>query len=110
MSTEKFADVFDNVILLPPPGRSINWPSEEGAKAGKILADMIACPAHEMCEDCVFRHGSFPNQCADTLDAAMLCIIDPKTEGVFLCAHREDESQPICGGYAHAMKKMKGLL
>ena len=86
---------------------ALNLPTEKGREVGLILAEAVACPTHEMCADCVFRHGSFPNQCEDTLDKAMLCLIDPKQHGVFVCAHQRDDGKdfPICGGYAHAMKR-----
>ena len=95
-----------DIIYLPPPGQVVNAPSEEGRDVGRILAERIGCPTHEMCDDCVFRHGSWPNGCEATLDDAMKCLLDPKTEGAFYCAHRDSGEHPVCAGYAHAMKLM----
>ncbi len=111
MSDGYFSVFQGDVILLPPPGRNINWPTEEGRDVGKILADAIQCPTHQMCTDCVFRHGSFPNQCESTLDDAMSCMIDPKENGKFLCNHPDDGGETrVCGGYKHALTKIDPAL
>ncbi len=95
----------EDVIILPPPGLRFNVPTEEGARVGLQLANLAACPTHEMCADCVFRPGSYPNQCEDTLAVVTECLINPK-DGPFMCAHREDGSTPVCAGFVHARKKI----
>lgn len=105
MSDSYFSQFQGDVILLPPLGRSINWPTDEGREVGKVLADAVACPTHQMCVDCVFRHGSFPNCCPSTVDDAMLALIDPQGQGAFICNHPDDGGKNrVCGGYQHATK------
>lgn len=78
-----------------------NIPSLEGSELGRELARLADSEYRRTgrdtrCDDCAFRLGTVPNQCAGTLIDAFKCIVD----GITFHCHQTDRP---CGGYVAAV-------
>lgn len=91
-----------------PVGGVPNLPSPEGAALGRELARLVAGEFAKftnppvMCDECAFRAGTIPNQCASTLMDAIKCT----HEGEPFYCHKgykgdpdRDEPKRLCAGY-----------
>lgn len=90
---------------LPGPRTTPNLPTPEGAELGRELARLAdsayaSSGRDTRCEDCAFRLGTTPNQCAPTLMDAIKCV----AEGVPFNCHVTDRP---CGGWVGAREKIK---
>ncbi len=83
-------------LLMNPNFEGLNMPTESGAAAGKMLANLFG-DAEACCKSCAYRAGTIPNQCPSTIMDALECA---STGEPFYC---HNTGQP-CEGWKATQK------